>query len=79
MACLLLQSGEHKAILNVIRDGSRIDRWIMKTRDGFLHITEPGFPNDPHIKIPVGMDTTPEQERALAAELWEQAKGLASL
>lgn len=61
-------------ILNVIRDGSRIDRFITRAADGSLFLTTEDD-SERQVMIGVGDGTTEEEEEAWADELIERAEG----
>ncbi len=53
-------------ILSVIRDGSRIDRYLTEGRDGWYLTTE--NTSEEQIKVEAGLDTTEDQEEEAADE-----------
>lgn len=58
-------------VLGVIRDGSRSDRHLHPTPHGKFYLTTEAAPGV-SVFVPVGNDTTEEQERELAEELVER-------
>jgi hypothetical protein len=65
----------HKEILAVIRDGSRIDRYVAKGSDCLLYLTTKDE-RVPQVPIPSGLSTTKSQERAIASHILAEARGL---
>lgn len=55
-------------VLGVIRDGSRVDRFLTVGMDGEAYTTDHA-PEGPYIHIPVGYDTTEDEEDLLAENI----------
>ena len=65
----------HRTVLAVIRDGSRIDRYVAKGSDCLLYLTTKDE-RVPQVPIPSGLSTTKKQERAIASHILAEARGL---
>jgi hypothetical protein len=71
----VLMFATHRTVLAVIRDGSRIDRYVAKGSDCLLYLTTKDE-RVPQVPIPSGLSTTKKQERAIASHILAEARGL---
>lgn len=65
----------HRTVLAVVRDFSRIDRYVTRGEGNILYLTQRDD-SVPQIWIPAGFSATKSQERGLASTIMQMAQKL---